>query len=191
MGGRQLTLRLPLQASKKSIPISRYKYLLKPVRPLLILYTQPESGTLAISSWLKHKSEEAPRERRMKRTRGRDLEIPKHTQLHEEGNAVALECVAESIESSSYVQSTCNETVRNDLADIFARLAIVETEMKKVAKRVNNKVTEGQSIRRSLRRGNSDSSLISAIWTEARYQLLLVLRYLYVIRLPKTKWNRR
>ncbi|KAI3090633.1 hypothetical protein CBS147333_10329 [Penicillium roqueforti] len=61
-----------------------------------------------------------------------------------------------SIESSSYVQSTCNETVRNDLADIFARLAIVETEMKKVAKRGNNKATEDQSIRRSLRRGNSD-----------------------------------
>ncbi|KAI2734439.1 hypothetical protein DTO013E5_9992 [Penicillium roqueforti] len=61
-----------------------------------------------------------------------------------------------SIESSSYVQSTRNETVRNDLADIFARLAIVETEMKKVAKRGNNKATEGQGIRRSLRGGNSD-----------------------------------
>ena len=40
-------------------------------------------------------SEEAPRERRMKRTRERDLEIPRHTQPHGEGNAVALECVAE------------------------------------------------------------------------------------------------
>jgi hypothetical protein len=40
-------------------------------------------------------SEEAPREQRMKHTRERDLEIPKQTQLHGEGNAVALECVAE------------------------------------------------------------------------------------------------
>jgi hypothetical protein len=47
------------------------------------------------------------------------------------------------------------------LADIFARLAIVETEMKKVAKRGNNKATEDQSIRRSLRRGNNDQGLIS------------------------------
>ncbi|CAG8014298.1 unnamed protein product [Penicillium salamii] len=101
-------------------------------------------------------SEEAPRERRVKRKRERDLEMPKQTQLSGEGNAVALECVAESIESSSYVQNTCNETVRNDLADILARLAIVETEMKKVAKRGNNKATEDQSIRRSLRRGNND-----------------------------------
>jgi hypothetical protein len=46
--------------------------------------------------------------------------------------------------------------MKPDLADIFARLVIVETEMKKVAKRGNNKATEGQSIRRSLRRGNSD-----------------------------------
>jgi hypothetical protein len=61
-----------------------------------------------------------------------------------------------SIESSSYVQSTCNETVRNDLADIFARLAIVETEMKKVAKQGNNKATGEPENGRSLRRGNSD-----------------------------------
>jgi hypothetical protein len=40
-------------------------------------------------------SEEDPRERRMKPTRERDMEIPKPTQLHTEGNAVALECVAE------------------------------------------------------------------------------------------------
>ena len=40
-------------------------------------------------------SEEAPRERRMKRKRDKDLETPKQTQLHGEGNAVALECVAE------------------------------------------------------------------------------------------------
>ena len=40
-------------------------------------------------------SEEAPRERRMKRKRERDLEIPKQTELLGEGNAVALECVAE------------------------------------------------------------------------------------------------
>ncbi|OQE68742.1 hypothetical protein PENNAL_c0147G10666 [Penicillium nalgiovense] len=55
-----------------------------------------------------------------------------------------------------YVQSTRNDTVRNDLADIFARLAIVETEMKEVAKRGNNKATEGQKTGRSLRRDNSD-----------------------------------
>lgn len=40
-------------------------------------------------------SVEAPRERRMKRKRDKDLEIPKKTQLHGEDNAVALECVAE------------------------------------------------------------------------------------------------
>jgi hypothetical protein len=40
-------------------------------------------------------SEEAPREWRMKRKRARDLEMPKQTQLSGEGNAVALECVAE------------------------------------------------------------------------------------------------
>jgi hypothetical protein len=40
-------------------------------------------------------TEETPRERRMNRTRERDLEIPKQPQLHGEGNAVALECVAE------------------------------------------------------------------------------------------------
>ncbi|KAI3260291.1 hypothetical protein CBS147308_10294 [Penicillium roqueforti] len=107
-------------------------------------------------------SEEALRERRKKCRYERDMQKSEQTQLPGDGNAVALECVAElndrmkSIESSSYVQSTCNETVRNDLADIFARLAIVETEMKKVAKRGNNKATEDQSIRRSLRRGNSD-----------------------------------
>ncbi|KAJ5033218.1 hypothetical protein NUH16_003134 [Penicillium rubens] len=102
-------------------------------------------------------SEDTPQERKMKRKRDGDLEIPKQIQLQGEGNAVALECVAElntrmkSIESSSYAQRTCNETVRNDLADIFARLVIVETEMKKVAKPGNNKAIEVQSIRRSLR----------------------------------------
>lgn len=40
-------------------------------------------------------SEETPRERRMKRKSERDLEMPKQTQHHGEGNAVALECVAE------------------------------------------------------------------------------------------------
>jgi hypothetical protein len=48
-----------------------------------------ENGNLA------GESEETPRERRMKRKRERDLEIPKQVQLHGEGNAVALECVAE------------------------------------------------------------------------------------------------
>ncbi|KAJ5202879.1 hypothetical protein N7449_004958, partial [Penicillium cf. viridicatum] len=55
-----------------------------------------------------------------------------------DGNAVALKYVAESIESSS----TYNKTVRNDLANIFARLAIIETKIKKVAKQGNNKATE-------------------------------------------------
>ena len=40
-------------------------------------------------------SEKAPRERRTKVKHERDLEMPKQTQLHGEGNAVALECVAE------------------------------------------------------------------------------------------------
>lgn len=57
-----------------------------------------------------------------------------------------------SIESSSYDQSAWNETVRNDLADVIARLAIMETEIKKVAKQAENKATEGQKIGRSLRR---------------------------------------
>lgn len=69
--------------------------------------------------------------------------------------AYSANLLCRSIESSSYVQSTCNETVRNDLADIFARLAIVETEIKKVAKHGGNKATGGQKPGRSLRRGNS------------------------------------
>jgi hypothetical protein len=56
MGGIWLTLRHHSKQAKYSIPVPRYKYLLKSVRPLLLLYTQPESGTLAISSWLKRKS---------------------------------------------------------------------------------------------------------------------------------------
>lgn len=40
-------------------------------------------------------SVEAPRERRMKRKRERDLERSNQTQLNGEGNAVALECVVE------------------------------------------------------------------------------------------------
>ncbi|CAG8147855.1 unnamed protein product [Penicillium salamii] len=103
-----------------------------------------------------NESEETQRERRMKRKNERDMEKPEQTPFDGEGNAVALECVAESIESSSYAQSTCNETVRNDLADIFARLAIVETEMEKVAKQGGNKARGGQKTGRSLRRGNSD-----------------------------------
>ncbi|KAJ5202882.1 hypothetical protein N7449_004961 [Penicillium cf. viridicatum] len=55
------------------------------------------------------------------------------TRLPRDGNTVALK----------YIADTYNKTVRNDLADIFARLAIVETEIKKVAKRDNNKATEG------------------------------------------------
>ncbi|KAJ5695334.1 hypothetical protein N7455_001760 [Penicillium solitum] len=39
--------------------------------------------------------DEAPRERRMKHKHEKVLETPKHTQPHGEGNAVALECVAE------------------------------------------------------------------------------------------------
>jgi hypothetical protein len=40
-------------------------------------------------------SEDTLQERRMKRKRERDLEIPKQSQLYGEDNAVALECVAE------------------------------------------------------------------------------------------------
>jgi flagellar basal body rod protein FlgB len=40
-------------------------------------------------------SEEAPRERRKKSKYERDLERSKQTQLPEDGNTVALECVAE------------------------------------------------------------------------------------------------
>ncbi|KAI3093932.1 hypothetical protein CBS147333_10055 [Penicillium roqueforti] len=100
----------------------------------------------------------APRERRIKSRRELDLEMPGQTELAADMNTVTLECVAEldirmkSIESSSYDQSTCNGTVRNDLADIIARLAIMETEIKKVAKQAENKATEGQKIGRSLRR---------------------------------------
>ncbi|KAJ5202936.1 hypothetical protein N7449_005015 [Penicillium cf. viridicatum] len=101
---------------------------------------------------------EAPRERRIKSRHELDLQIPGQTELAADMNTVALECVAEletrmkSIESSSYDQSAWNETVRNDLADVIARLAIMETEIKKVAKQAENKATEGQKIGRSLRR---------------------------------------
>lgn len=40
-------------------------------------------------------SEDTSQERRTKRKRDGDLEIPKQTRLQGEGNAVALECVAE------------------------------------------------------------------------------------------------
>ncbi|KAJ6086399.1 hypothetical protein N7467_005313 [Penicillium canescens] len=69
----------------------------------------------------------------------------------------ALECVSEldirmkSIESSSHEQSTWNEIIHNDLADISARLATVENEIK-VAEEGERKATEGQKIGRSLRR---------------------------------------
>lgn len=46
-------------------------------------------------------SEEAPRERRMKDKRERDLEMPKQTQISGEDNAVALECVVEEVSTSS------------------------------------------------------------------------------------------
>jgi hypothetical protein len=48
-----------------------------------------ESGSSA------DESEDTPQERGIKRKRDGDLEIPKQTQLQGEGNAVALECVAE------------------------------------------------------------------------------------------------
>ncbi|CAG8178415.1 unnamed protein product [Penicillium nalgiovense] len=56
-----------------------------------------------------------------------------------------------SIERSSHDQVTWNETVRNDLSDIFGRLAIVETEVQKVIRQGTNKATEGQKNGRSLR----------------------------------------
>jgi hypothetical protein len=48
-----------------------------------------ESGSSA------DESDDTPQERRMKRACERDLKVPKQTQHHGEGNAVALECVAE------------------------------------------------------------------------------------------------
>jgi hypothetical protein len=48
-----------------------------------------ESGSSA------DESEDTPQERRMKHKGDGNLEIPKQTQLQGEGNAVALECVAE------------------------------------------------------------------------------------------------
>ncbi|CRL30236.1 unnamed protein product [Penicillium camemberti] len=56
-----------------------------------------------------------------------------------------------SIEGSSHDQVTWNETIRNDLADIFGRLAIVETEIQKVTRQGSKKATEAQKIRRSVR----------------------------------------
>ncbi|KAJ5051329.1 hypothetical protein NUH16_003468 [Penicillium rubens] len=78
--------------------------------------------------------------------------------LSGDSNTVALECLTEldnrmgSIERLSYDQVIWNETVRNDLADIFGRLAIVETEVQKVIRQGTNKTTEGQKTGRSLRR---------------------------------------
>ena len=57
-----------------------------------------------------------------------------------------------SIESSSYDQSTWNQTVRDDLAGIFARLAILETNIGKVLEERPKKVTVDQKSGRSLRR---------------------------------------
>ncbi|KAJ5300116.1 hypothetical protein PENANT_c107G03825 [Penicillium antarcticum] len=74
------------------------------------------------------------------------LEPRGQTQLSGDGNSVALECLTESIERSSQGQATWNETIRNDLADIFGRLALVESEIQKGTRPGSNKATEGQKI---------------------------------------------
>ncbi|KAK4862977.1 hypothetical protein LT330_010688 [Penicillium expansum] len=91
-----------------------------------------------------------------------DSDVPEQTLLPGDSNTVALECVAELnsrmkyVEKSSYDQGTRNESMRKELDEIFARLVVVETEIKKVAKQGYNKATECQKTGRSLRRGNND-----------------------------------
>ncbi|OQE40535.1 hypothetical protein PENNAL_c0742G03519, partial [Penicillium nalgiovense] len=117
-----------------------------------------DSGNQENSDAADESEKEAARQRRTVFGHETDLEIRGQTQLSGDSNTVAFECLTEldnrmgSIERSSHDQVTWNETVRNDLADIFGRLAIVETEVQKVIRQGINKTTEGQKTGRSLRR---------------------------------------
>ncbi|CAG8133458.1 unnamed protein product [Penicillium nalgiovense] len=88
--------------------------------------------------------QEAARQRRTVFGHETDLEIRGKTQLSGDSNMVALEYPTEYIKRSLHDQVTWIETGRKDLADIFGRLAIVETEVQKVIREGTNKSIEGQ-----------------------------------------------
>ncbi|CAG7935507.1 unnamed protein product [Penicillium nalgiovense] len=110
-----------------------------------------ENGTSADGS-----EQEAVRQQKTVCGPETDLEIRGKTLLSSDSTTVALGCLTEldnrmrSIERSSHDQVTLNETVRNDLADIFGRLAIVESEIQKLTRQGSNKA-EVQKARRSVR----------------------------------------
>ncbi|OGE46860.1 hypothetical protein PENARI_c097G08980 [Penicillium arizonense] len=117
-----------------------------------------DSGDQDNSTSAEESEQEAVRQRKTVCGHQSDLEPRRQTQLSGDGNSVALECLTEldnrmrSIERSSQGQATWNETIRNDLADIFGRLAIVESEIQKGTRQGSNKATEGQKTGRPLRR---------------------------------------
>ncbi|KAJ5904655.1 uncharacterized protein N7473_001571 [Penicillium subrubescens] len=62
----------------------------------------------------------------------RDVEkIEGQRDLPEDRDMIALECVAENVESSMNNQESLNEVVRSDLANILSRLAIMEEKISK------------------------------------------------------------
>ncbi|CEJ62600.1 hypothetical protein PMG11_11097 [Penicillium brasilianum] len=62
----------------------------------------------------------------------RDVEkIEGRRDLPEDRDLIALECVAEIVESSMNNQESLNEVVRSDLANILSRLAIMEENFSK------------------------------------------------------------
>ncbi|OKO98665.1 hypothetical protein PENSUB_9035 [Penicillium subrubescens] len=62
----------------------------------------------------------------------RDVEkIEGQRDLPEDRDMIALECVAENVESSMNNQESLNELVRGDLANILSRLAIMEEKISK------------------------------------------------------------
>ncbi|OKP14893.1 hypothetical protein PENSUB_5290 [Penicillium subrubescens] len=62
----------------------------------------------------------------------RDVEkIEGQRDLPEDRDLIALECVAENVESSMNNQESLNEVVRGDLANILSRLAIMEEKISK------------------------------------------------------------
>ncbi|OGE46595.1 hypothetical protein PENARI_c172G06730 [Penicillium arizonense] len=117
-----------------------------------------DSGDQDNSTSADETEQEAARQRKTVFGHVTDLETRGETQLSGDSNSVALKCLTEldnrmrSIERSSHDQATWNETIRNDLADIYGRLAIVESEIQKGTRQGSNKAIEGQKIGRSLRR---------------------------------------
>ncbi|KAJ5626386.1 hypothetical protein N7510_002695 [Penicillium lagena] len=119
------------------------------------------SGNQQRNSLADGSEEEVPPDWSVEFRNGNEREIPPLPDLSGDCNMIAFECVAEldvrmkSMENSLNSQSSWNETVRNDLAGILNRLAIVETMIEKIAKpaeRTTKEATpEGHRVGRTLR----------------------------------------